>query len=226
MSNNAYIFAQLNECLGVVDMVTKVVPTNEQRDESIEVISSMVELLGLECEVIVTEVEGGFACSLKTEEPGQVIGRKGQYLDSLEMVFNRILRKKFEDFPWVEVNVEGYRKKGYQRRNSSSTLGKFRNKNYDKNEQNEKDEDKQENYDNRADTQTRTGIDEERLKKIAIDAAKEVKKWGESKQLGPYSSMERRIIHTTLADDQEIDTSSIECPGKKAKKIVIKLVSE
>lgn len=49
-----------------------------------------------------------FKLSLATENAGRIIGRKGQALEALELLLNRILKKNDEDAPWVPVEVDGY----------------------------------------------------------------------------------------------------------------------
>jgi spoIIIJ-associated protein len=62
---------------------------------------------------------------------------------------------------------------------------------------------------------------EEDLRALALDKAKEVKKWGESVTLGEMNAHDRRIIHVTLQDDAELTTRS-EGEGSM-KKVVISL---
>eukprot|EP00831_Metopus_contortus_P085017 TRINITY_DN9784_c0_g2_i2.p3 TRINITY_DN9784_c0_g2~~TRINITY_DN9784_c0_g2_i2.p3 ORF type:complete len:129 (+),score=32.88 TRINITY_DN9784_c0_g2_i2:119-505(+) len=57
-----------------------------------------------------------------------------------------------------------------------------------------------------------------RLEKQALDAAKEVKRWGDSVTLPPLNAHDRRIIHITLQDDEEIITES---HGDGARKSVV-----
>ena len=60
---------------------------------------------------------------------------------------------------------------------------------------------------------------EETLRIQALDASKEVKRWGEPVVLAPMNSHDRRIIHITLQDDPELITAS-EGEGS-LKKVVI-----
>ena len=66
-----------------------------------------------------------------------------------------------------------------------------------------------------------TDMTEEDLRALALDKAKEVKKWGESVTLSEMNAHDRRIIHVTLQDDEELTTRS-EGEGSM-KKVVISL---
>ena len=62
---------------------------------------------------------------------------------------------------------------------------------------------------------------QEQLEQQALDAAKEVKRWGEPMTLPAMNARDRRIIHVTLQNDPELTTESI---GEGAfKKVVISL---
>ena len=49
-----------------------------------------------------------FKLSIASGDAGRIIGRKGQALEALELLLNRILKKNDEDAPWVPVEVDGY----------------------------------------------------------------------------------------------------------------------
>ena len=66
-----------------------------------------------------------------------------------------------------------------------------------------------------------SGISEDALRQQALDAGKEVKRWGESVTLPLMNPHDRRIIHMTLKDDAELTTES-EGEGTM-KKVVISL---
>ena len=69
----------------------------------------------------------------------------------------------------------------------------------------------------------RRGFDTERFETMALDAAKEVKRWGSPRTLGPYRPGERRIIHLTLRDDPEVETiSEPEADANGCKRITIR----
>ena len=64
---------------------------------------------------------------------------------------------------------------------------------------------------------------EEQVKQQSLDAAKEVKKWGEPVTLPPMNSKDRRVVHVTLQEDTEILTESKEGDNSALKSVVISL---
>ncbi len=163
------------------------VPGPEQISKAVGVLTELLRLLGLSA-----GVRGGpgggssIVLQLETEEAGRLIGRRGVYLDNLELLLNRIMRQSGAPFPRVVLQV-----KGYQRR---------------------------ERQDERRGPPVE---DEERLRRIALDRAKEVKRWGEATEIGPFSSKERRIIHLALREDPAVDTQSGPDVGGGRKKVII-----
>ena len=160
--------------------------TEEQKQQSITTLKQMTELLGFPVEVSEKEGAEEFTLSVKTSEAGRLIGRKGHYLMSLELLLNRILRKRFEQLAWVELDVDGYQKKQRPPRGG------------------------------------RNDADAIRLQQMALDAAKEVKRWGEVRKLGPFTARERREIHLALRSDTEIVTESEPEQGGNLKTVVIR----
>ena len=158
--------------------------TEAQKEHSVLQLSRMLELLGFPAEVLPSDGDDGFALNLKADEPGRLIGRKGHYLQSMELLLNRMLRKKYEQVPWVGVDVDGYRRKNHSRGQSPS-------------------------------------VDRERLEKLALDAAKEVKRWGQPKRIGPFPARDRRVIHMVLKDDAEVETVSGNDEGDGMKRVVV-----
>ena len=165
--------------------------TNEQKQECIATLVRMTELLGFPVEVAEKEGAETFTLSVQTGDAGRLIGRKGHYLMSLELLLNRIMRKRFEQCPWVDLDVDGYQKKARRPRGERGGGGEV--------------------------------VDAARFETMAVDAAKEVKKWGEVRKLGPFSARERRVIHLTLKDDREVVTESEAIEGSRQKKVVVRL---
>jgi len=158
--------------------------TSDQKEHGMSSLSRMVELLGFAVEINEVEDEHGITLSLKTDEPGRLIGRKGHYLQSMELLLNRILRKKYGKFPWVALDVDGYQRQSRPRRREAS-------------------------------------VDVERLERMATDAATEVKRWGQEKNIGPLNARERRVIHMTLRGDAEVVTESGQEEGQGMKRVII-----
>ncbi len=164
--------------------------TQEQKDHAAEQLNQMVGLLGFEAEIAPAENGSGFGLNLKTAEPGRLIGRKGHCLQSLELLLNRMLRRKYKRVAWVEIDVDGYQRKS------------------------------------RPKSSRQPSADDERLRNIALDAAKEVKRWGQPKRIGPFSARDRRTIHVVLREDTEIDTESCDPETNGMKKVVIRLAGK
>lgn len=55
----------------------------------------------------------------------------------------------------------------------------------------------------------------------ALETAEKVKESGESSRLKPMNSFDRRAIHKALAEDDEVETKSVEAKGTDWKSIVI-----
>jgi spoIIIJ-associated protein len=61
------------------------------------------------------------------------------------------------------------------------------------------------------------------LIKKAKDAAEKVRRWGDVVELEPMNAYDRRIVHTTLRDDPDIETHSVEVAGSNKKVILLRL---
>ena len=62
------------------------------------------------------------------------------------------------------------------------------------------------------------------IRQRALDAAKEVKRWGEPQRIGPCNSHDRKVIHRTLAEeDEELVTESGEPTKDGLKEVTIRL---
>jgi len=160
--------------------------TPDQKEHGMSSLSRMVELLGFTVEINEEEDEQGITLSLKTDEPGRIIGRKGHYLQSMELLLNRILRKKYEKFPWVVLDVDGYQRQARPRRRGAPP------------------------------------VDVERIERMAMDAAKEVTRWGQEKTIGPLNARERRVIHMTLRDNDDVVSESGPEEGQGMKRVILR----
>jgi len=158
----------------------------------------MAERLGLpiDCEVV-PDGKVGFKLDVKSEEAGRLIGHRGQGLEALELLLNRIVRRTSEKAPWIAVEVDGY-STGH-----SEASEEHRRRGH-----------------GRMDDETM-----ERFLCIARDAAKEVKYWKEERKLGPFMPAERRIIHNAIAEDEALTTESVPAPeaGERMKYVVVRL---
>lgn len=81
----------------------------ELESTAIDTLSEMIRLLGVAADVSpITEPDKPLKLSIVSEESGRLIGRKGQCLESLELLLNRILKRHDEQNPWVAVEIDGY----------------------------------------------------------------------------------------------------------------------
>lgn len=171
-----------------------------QQEKAQQVLSELLRLLGTTAQVLCLEQDDDFRLSVQSEEAGRLIGRKGQTLESLELILNRILRCQHnndESLPWVPVEVDGYS----VTRRGNGDAGRSGG---------------HEGGGNRPDAA--------RMEGIARDAAKEVKRWRSARQVGPFTPAERRLVHLTLRDDPEVETISDEqADANGCKRITIRL---
>ena len=76
-----------------------------------DILTAMLSRLGTTADVTIITDAPEPKLDLKSEQAGRLIGRKGQNLESLELVLNRILRRHQldeENTPWVVIEVDGY----------------------------------------------------------------------------------------------------------------------
>lgn len=173
-------------------------------------LGTMLDYLGLNAELKAEVNENNLALKIKSTEPGRIIGRKGQTLDSLQLLLNRIMFKGEEDCPRISIDIDGYAENG----SKGERPRRERGERAERGERNER----------RPRRERRGGASEEQLIEQAKDAAKEVKKWGEPVTLPKMNAHDRRIIHITLENDPEIITAS-EGEGN-LKKVVVSLRKE
>ena len=88
-------------------------PENEKLEEQkatiIKTLATMFDYLGLNGTFRVEEKGAKLAVKIASEDAGRIIGRKGQTLESLQLVLNRILFKDNEEFPHVLLDIDGSR---------------------------------------------------------------------------------------------------------------------
>ncbi len=190
-------------------------------------LGTMLDYLGLDAELKVEVQENRLAIKINSTEPGRIIGRKGQTLDSLQLLLNRIMFKGDEDCPRISIDIDGYPEEGGRgSREGSERPRRERGERSERADRGERYErsDRSDRGEHRDRRERRSGMSEEQLSEQALDAAKEVKKWGEPVMLPKMNAHDRRIIHITLENDPEIITES---EGDGAlKKVVVSLRKE
>lgn len=172
-------------------------------------LGTMLDYLGLEASVKSEEKNGNIVLTVYSEDAGRIIGRKGFALQSLQLLLNRIISKGDKNSPRIFIDVDGYKKPERRPRRNSG-----------------------DKRDSRRGGGPREGGDreasperEEQIRKQAMDAAKEVKRWGDPVTLPPMNGRDRRIVHVTLEGDEEIITESVapENENSRYKSIVVSL---
>ena len=176
---------------------------NEYKEEIIKILAKMFDCLALNGDFKVNEKGQRIAVTISSDNAGRIIGRKGQTLESLQLLVNRIMFKMDEQCPHITLDIDGYAA-GDRENKGGEESGEYR---------------RRPRRGNGGDNAPRNSV--EQLEKLARDAAKEVKRWGEPVKLPEMNAHDRRIIHITLKEDAEVTTES---EGEGAmKKVVISL---
>jgi spoIIIJ-associated protein len=137
---------------------------------------------------------------ISSDDVGRIIGRRGQTLESLQLVLNRIVGRDDKEFPLVLLDIDGYadgerapRKDAAEGDDNESNRPA---KGFRRRERSEREESGQ------------RLSSKEQLERQALDAAKEVKRWGDPIKLPEMNAHDRRIIHLALKEDPEVVTES------------------
>lgn len=205
----------------------------EQKSKATRTLATMLDYLGLNAQLKAEEKGARILITITSEEAGRIIGRKGQTLESLQMLLNRMVFNSDQECPRITLDIDGYGKeRGDEPRECREPRGKG-----DRRERGGESRGHDENR-GRGDRRERRGRggpsspeasfdggNEENddnadiLRRQALDAAKEAKRWGDAVTLPKMNAHDRRIIHITLQEDPEITTESV---GEGAlKKVVI-----
>ena len=197
--------------------------TIEERKEKLtRTLATMFDYLGLSGTFRIEEKGQKLAVKITSDDAGRIIGRKGQTLDSLQLILNRIMFKGDEEFPRIMLDIDGYSsgereprepREPRERRESGDDAAPRAPRAGGR---------RQSSRGGRGDFEPRQSA--EQLEQQARDAAKEVKRWGDPVKMPEMNAHDRRIIHMALRDDPDIMTES---EGEGAmKKVVISLKKE
>ena len=80
----------------------------EQESKIVKTLGTMFDYLGLDASLRVEAKGAKLAVKITSPDAGRIIGRKGQTLDSLQLLLNRIMFKDNEEFPHVMLDIDGY----------------------------------------------------------------------------------------------------------------------
>ena len=175
-----------------------------------ECLEKMTAALGIEISASGSFDGKRVVLSVTTDEPGRLIGRGGRVLNNFDYLVNRIVSGKCEQSVRVVIDVDG----GKNARGPRPEAPK---------NDNDQRPARKDNVESSGSGPRQT--DDERLEKLALDAAKEVKRWGDPKTIGPFNAGERRIIHAALENDSAIQTKSGDEMAGNKKKITISIAA-
>ena len=214
----------------------------EKRQQAVETLGQMLEMLGIQGEITDSSHDDVAVLNVNTDNPGRLIGRKGVYLQSLELLLNRMVQKRGEDFTPIHIDVDGGKNdsRDPEARERSERIRAERARGERAPRPPREEEPARDAGGERRDDR-RGGRDRfereprrERsfegstpaaapdLTRIVKDAAKEVRLWGEPKTLGPFNSFERREIHAILTEIPGVCEESGPDLGDNRKTITIK----
>lgn len=184
--------------------------TQEMLDETAKRLGVMLDFLCLDATVRSEKQNSRIHLIVTSSDAGRIIGRKGQSLESLQLLLNRMMQKEDVNYPKINIDIDGYpAKDGADGKPRRSPKG-------DREDRPQRKERK--GGDRRGNRFDGDGGKEETLRLRALDTAKEVRRWGESVTLPPMNSHDRRIIHITLENEPDLATESI---GEGAMKSVV-----
>lgn len=178
----------------------------EQKKRIVDTLSTMFGYLGLTGEFrLESKSNNRIGVKISSDDVGRIIGRRGQTLESLQLILNRIVGRDDKEFPLVLLDIDGYAdgERGPRRENAGEAApaaegdaprpprGGFRRR-------------------ERGDQEEGGArlTNREQLERQALDAAKEVKRWGDPIKLPEMNAHDRRIVHLALKDDPEVVTES------------------
>jgi spoIIIJ-associated protein len=174
----------------------------EQQQKISTTLEIMFKYLGLTGEFrFESKPNNRIGVKISSDDVGRIIGRRGQTLESLQLVLNRIVGRDNKEFPLVLLDIDGYaegeraprKEEGEENGEAAErpARGGFRRR-----ERAEREEGGQ------------RLSSREQLERQALDAAKEVKRWGDPIKLPEMNAHDRRIIHLALKEDPEVVTES------------------
>ncbi len=211
-----------------------------QATAAVSTLQKMLSLLGIEATVEdAGGGEGDAVLRIRTAEAGRVIGRNGQHIDSLELLLNRISKKQDEYAPFIKIDVEGSQRRGgapgdvpgevpaAPAGDRGERRGPPRGPRSDRGgERDDRGERRGPPRGFRGEGEERGGEDSDTggaAGQMALDTAKEVKRWGTPKTIGPFNAGERRAIHLALKDVTGIFAESGPDLGGNRKKVTIRV---
>lgn len=201
--------------------------TQEMLDDARTKLAMMLDFLGLEAEVRSEAGNNKINLIVSSSDAGRIIGRKGQSLENLQFLLNRMMQKNDVNYPKVYVDIDGYSSGTKRAANDRSERPERGERNDRRN--NRREGGRGERRDRGGKGERRNGgrrerggdgfdMHDENLRMLALDSAKEVRRWGDPKTLPAMNAHDRRIIHVTLEKEADITTDSV---GEEPNKSVV-----
>ena len=201
--------------------------TQEMLDDARTKLAMMLDFLGLEAEVRSEAGNNKINLIVSSSDAGRIIGRKGQSLENLQFLLNRMMQKNDVNYPKVYVDIDGYSSGTKRAANDRGERPERGERNDRRN--NRREGGRGERRDRGGKGERRNGgrrerggdgfdMHDENLRMLALDSAKEVRRWGDPKTLPAMNAHDRRIIHVTLEKEADITTDSV---GEEPNKSVV-----
>lgn len=204
--------------------------TQEMLDDVRGKLAMMLDFLTLDGTVRAEAGVSKINLAISSKDAGRIIGRKGQSLENLQLLLNRMMQKNDVNYPRIYIDIDGY-SSGSKRapgmddngagRSGRHEHGEHRNgrpEHGDRFERRERNEHRGPRNANAGNGGGFSDSREEQLRMLALDSAKEVRKWGDPKTLPEMNSHDRRIIHLALEGEPDLSTESI---GEEPHKSVV-----
>ena len=204
----------------------------EQKSKAARTLATMLDYLGLNAQLKTEEKGSKILITITSDEAGRIIGRKGQTLESLQMLLNRMIFNSDQECPRIALDIDGYSKERDGERGDRERGDRERGDRSERRGRGDKrggrggdrrrgrnDAPASEGADDDNNIQEEGGDNADILRRQALDAAKEAKRWGDAVTLPKMNAHDRRIIHITLQEDPEITTESL--GDGSLKKVVI-----
>lgn len=191
--------------------------TQEMLDETAKRLGVMLDFLCLDASVRSEKRNSRVHLIVTSSDAGRIIGRKGQSLESLQLLLNRMMQKDDVNYPKINIDIDGYPAK-------DGAEGKPRRAPKGEREDRPQRKDRKDRFERRGNRSFDGDSEkEETLRRRALDTAKEVRRWSEPVTLPPMNAHDRRIIHITLEKEPDLVTES---KGEGAMKSVVVSLKE
>ncbi len=191
----------------------------EKMDKASKTLAIMFDYLALDGSIRAEQKNEDIALIVGSEDAGRIIGRKGQTLESLQLLLNRMMQKADQEFPRVFIDIDGYSRKPRKEKRFEGRGRDKRRRNSASNMNSESNGASDADGDNEAEEFSEHDLI---LQQQALDAAKEVRRWGEPVVLPEMNAHDRRIIHISLQSESDLHTESEGEGNLKRVKITVK----